>query len=491
MRVPLLGGAYEAKSIIANAQRCINLYQEANQPDAPVPITHYLTPGLDILTTGIAKTVRATYRTSTGDLYTVIGPNVYYVSPTWTLTLLGTILANSTPVSFADNGIVIVLVDGTVNGYCIDMTTRDFGTIGSLVGAFYGADKVDILDTFFIFNRPGTNQFYISLSEATFATLTGGTAFDALDIAAKIGYPDPLSSLIVMHREIWLVGELTTEIWYNSGAADFTFQQMPGSFIEQGSIAKYSLAAQDLSVYWLSQDKQGHIIVLKGNSYQAIRISTNAIENTFLEYSTVTDAIGFTYQQEGHTYYVLTFPTADATWVWDESTRLWHQRTWTDNNGTLHRHRANCTANAYNTNVVGDWQNGNLYSWDLNMYVDNVDGEGDNEDGSYPISRIRSFAHLIENGNRVTYRSFQADMEVGEDTDPAVSPVVALRWSDDRGRTYSNKVEQSLGNTGRYLTNVSWNRLGMARDRVFELSWSSNAVTALNGAFIEKYPAAS
>lgn len=47
-RIPLIGGAYQAKSIIANAQRCVNLYPEANpQSDQPPsPATHYPTPGL-------------------------------------------------------------------------------------------------------------------------------------------------------------------------------------------------------------------------------------------------------------------------------------------------------------------------------------------------------------------------------------------------------------------------------------------------------------
>lgn len=564
MRLPLLGGAYQARSIIANAQRCVNLYPEKNQGDAPVPVTQYLTPGLDLLIAGDGfSTVRCTYRSSKGELFEVIGTNVYYTDSTFTRHLLGTIAPGVTTVSMADNGLVIVLVDGSSNGYAIDMIAHTFGQIND--PSFYGADRADYIDTFFVFNRPGTNQWYISLSLVSYEMLTigsgailassilvpgtlytngtytnvaltggsgtgataniivlggaittvtivnkgqdyviedvlsatavslGGTGsgfvysvddvgggFDPLDIASKSAYPDNIVCVIVMHQEIWIIGTLTSEIWFNAGAADFAFQQMPQGIIEHGCIAKYSVATQDLSVYWLSQDKQGQTIVMRGAAYIANRISTHAIENEFSKYSIISDAIGFIYQQNGHAFYVLTFPTANKTWVFDQSTEEWHERAWTNNNGELNRHRANCAANAYNKIVVGDWQNGNLYTLNMNKYTD----------VGQPIVRIRSFPHMLNEGDRVSYKSFQADMSVGQDLLPE-DPQVYLRWSDNRGRSYSNPIAQTMGATGEYLINLQWQRLGLARDRVFELMWSIDADTALNGAFIDSQSAAS
>lgn len=504
--------------------------------------------------------IRCAYRATNGDLFVVMDNTVQYVDAQWNTTLLGTIDPGTSICSMADNSLCAVLVDGSSKGYAINLTGHAFGQINA-DPAFYGADRADFLDTFFTFNRPGTNQFYISLSNVTYATLTstygailtltldqggsgytngtytgvaltGGTgtgatvnlvisggsvtsatlnaagsgytlndplsasagigagtglemtaalvavAFDPLDIAAKTGFPDPIVSQIVMHREIWLIGSLTTEIWYDSGAADFTMERMPGVFVEQGCIAKYSVAKQDLSVYWLSQDYQGRAIVMRGSNYAAQRISTHAIENEFMGYSTLTDAIGFTYQEEGHTFYVLNFPTADKTWVWDEAAQLWHERAWCDANGTLHRHRAQVATYAYNTNVAGDHTNNNLYAYDNTAY----------DDAGSPIVRIKSFPHMVDDGNRVIYNRFIADMEVGTDTD-SDTPEVSLRWSDTRGASYGTAIEQSMGKTGEYLTSIQWRRLGMARDRVFELSWSAPVKTALNGAFVEFTPA--
>lgn len=478
-RIALNGGFYQSKSLIAAAQRCVNLYPEINPADAqsPVQVTTYLTPGLRLLAQGAGNRWRGLFRASNGDLYGVLGDKAYYIDSSWNLHLLGNVTVGlSTPVSMANNSGVLVIVDGSANGYVVDLATKAFGSISPT--NFYGADVVNYLDTYFIFNKSGSSFYYISLSAPSYAMLIGGTAFDPLDISGKGGYPDFIQSMCVMHRELWITGTLTTNVHYNSGAADFTFEQQPGAFMDHGCIARYSLARADLFTFWLSQDMQGQGIVLMGNaSYTATRISTHALEQEFATYERLDDAIGFTYQQEGHLLYVLTFPTADKTWVFDRATEIWHERGYTDNDGILHRVRYNCFSNAYNTLVVGDWENGNLYALDIESYTDN----------GQPISRIRSFPHIVNDGNRIYHSQFIADMQVGETPDfvSASPPLVSLRWSDDRGKSYGNRVEQSLGAAGQYLTSIQWQRLGYARDRIFELSWSAPVKTSLNGAWLQ------
>lgn len=483
MRVGLNGGFYQAKSLIAAAQRAVNLYGEANPSDAqsPVQVTHYLRPGLTRLADGFdvsdVSTTRCTYTASNGDLYEVINDTVYYVDSSWTRAVVGTISAGTNPVSMADNGLIAVLVDGTPNGYYITLDTRGMVTISD--EAFYGADRVDYLDTFFVFNRPNTNQMYISPSE-----WDGLEPFDLLDLAAKVGTSDNIATLIVNHREIWLFGtRFGTEVWYNSGAADFTFERMPGVFVNHGCAAKYSVCRQDVSTYWISRDEQGQAIIVESVNYEAKRISTHAIENELSKYETIDDAVGFIFQQEGHVFYQLSFPTADKTWAFDIATRLWHELTWTDDEGCEHRHRANCAAFAYGVNVCGDWEDGRLYKFDQAGYTDDGD----------LIIRRRGFPHLVNDGKRVFYLNFLADMQVGSGLGQFSDnpPVVNLRWSDTRGASWGNPIQGSMGSTGQYLTSIQFNQLGFARDRVFELFWSAPQATALNGAWVQTKIAAS
>ena len=504
MRVALKSGAYTARSVIASCQRSVNLYGEANPEDAPVPFTYYPTPGLRGLSTPpVEGRGRGLYRASNGVLYAVVGRTLYRVGADWAWTSVGTLTGPFTdPVGMADNQTTLFVTGGGGSGYTVELATNTFAAVSN--PAFYGSPRVDFADTYFVFSKPNTGQFYISDSNAT--------TFDALWFATKIGASDLLVTAAVVHREIWLLGERTSEVWINAGGANFPYEIMNGAFIQHGCAAAYSVAQMGDALFWLSEDQQGGRVVVKGQGYQSQRVSTHAIETAMAGYATVSDAVGFTYQQEGHQFYQLTFPTADKTWVLDTVSGQWHERMWLDSDGREHRHRAISHAYAYGENVVQDWETGELYAYDLNVYTDN----------GAPILRRRGFPHMGHDGGRVFYRQFLADMEVGRDEGstlsgaggPALAPdVVAdtglgpdvipvflgvdngmayvapsklyLRYSDTRGQTWSNPIEDDFGATGEFYKSIQFQRLGMARDRVFELFWSAPVRTALNGAFVD------
>jgi hypothetical protein len=484
-RLGLIGGCYQARSGIANDQRCVNYYPEINQKDAPVPLTFYQRPGLRVVAQGPVAPVRQTYRASNGNGYCCIGSGIYSISPTWQLTLLGQISADRVnPVSMIDNGIDMLIVDGSAFGWTVHLATNAFAAFVDPTGLFVGGDRADVIDTFILNNIPGTNDFI--------STLSNELAYDPLYIAGKSDYPDPLMALIVNRHEILLIGQLKTEVWYDAGNANFPFAELPGAYFEHGTCAKYSVASSDISVFMLSQDLQGAGMVMRVRGYECKRISTHAIEQIIQSYPTISDAIGYTYQQQGHLFYVLCFPSGDATWVYDDSTDLWHQRAWTDGNGQLHRHRSNCGAWINGTNVVGDWQNGALYAQDLTVFTDNVAGVA----GS--ISWIRGFPQILAganaqgqevpwDGRRMRHKRFAADIECGMAPVDATgkSASISLRWSDDRGKTWGNAVLQSLGAPGFYTTEAIWRSLGEGRYRVYELYHSVAGPAALNGAWID------
>lgn len=476
-RLALSGGFYVARSLIANAQRCVNLYPERNPADAPTPYTHYPTPGLVLRSAGRdGLPVRGVFRATNGELFCVEGSKFYYVDAEWNRYLLFE-FANSrtTPVSMQDNGSVLLVVDGSSQGWAVNLATHASGLVTSV--NFLGADFVKYVDTFFVLNQPGTRNFYWSLSNVTYSDLTGGSGFDGLDIAGKVGYPDFLASLIIMHAEIWLLGaQASTEVWYDAGA-DSQFQRVAGVFIEQGCIAPYSVAKNDLAIFWLGVNASGERTVFMGSGYQAKRISTPGLAATLASYASVSDAIGMTYTQEDHVFYLLTFPSANHTWVYDVSEGLWHERAWNDpESGEENRHRANCMTLAYGEIVVGDHSNGNLYSFDLDTYTDN----------GAAIVRRRGFPHVVgELGTLVEHLVFNLDLEGGWTTsDEPGDYTIMLHWSDDRGVTWGTPVELSLGAMGEYGHWQATYGLGVARDRVYEVFWSAPTKTALQGAWI-------
>ena len=463
-QLQLVQGAYEARSVIANAQRCINLYPEQNTKDAEVPYTHYCTPGLTLLAQGIVAEVRQLYTASNGLLFAVIGNVIYYVPDNFVLQELGTITSQSGLVSMYDNKFTLIILDGSTQGWSIDLASLQFDIFNP--SNFLGGNQIRYIDTFLVSS---------SLNGNIQASDSASTNYTALSLATMSGDADQLQILDVVHKEIWSFGYRTTEVWTNSGSFPFPFEPIPGVFLQHGCGALRSLAKWGLNIFWLSQDNNGQALVMQGTAYKADIISTPAIADAIGKYGKISDAIGFCYQQGSHIFYMLTFPEANATWCYDLSTQLWHERGYLDENGNLVRHRANCVAQAYNKTIVGDWQNGKLYQFDLNNYTD---------DGN-PILRLRSFPHILNDGDRVSYTNFMADIEVGTEIDPSIDPQLTLRWSDDRGVSFGNGLQQTLGRSGQYRTVPSWSRLGFARDRVFELSWTAAAATALNGAWIQ------
>lgn len=468
MKVPLSTGAYSTRSLIASAQRCVNLYPEKNPEDAPFPTTYYPTPGLRRRATTTYSVWRCLFTATNGKVFGVIGQKVVNVNADGTLTDVGLMLGGAlTPCYMADNGTSIVLVDGTVNGYTINIFTLEFAQI--VDDAFYGSDRVDYVDGYFLFNRPGTQQFYISLLNET--------TFDPLDFASKTGGPDLLVAVVATRRNVWLFGTATTEIWTNTGGAAFTFSRVSGTFIQFGCAAVHSLAQADGSIYWLSQTPQGTCMVMRTMNYDRQRVSNFATEAEFQTYSKVDDAIGWMEQFSGHFWYVLTFPTANKTWVFDVSANEWFERAGILANGEFTRHRANCYTFARNTHLVGDFENGNLYELSADQYTDDGD----------EIRRLRSFPHLLNDGKRVRYDQLQAQMQVGF-TGTGQEAEIRLRWSDTKGYSWNGTTSGTLGARGEYIHDIRFLKLGMARDRIFELSWTAAFPTALNGAFIQVTP---
>jgi hypothetical protein len=396
-----------AHSVVASAQRSVNLFSEP-VPEAqgePMPAAHYPTPGTRLLATIGTGPIRGIRQCTTGGVYLVSGDGVYAINVAdWTGTLLGTITPGlRTPVSMVDNGLDMLIVDGTASGWSVNLAANTFAPIVDPGGMFIGATRVDYLDTFFVLNKPNTPQFYWSGPLAV--------TFDTLDFANKQSYSDLLVTLIVAKREIWLLGERTSEVWYDAGPTDIgagssQFAQVQSVFIDHGIAAKYSVANYDNGIFWLTRDRQGQGFVIHGAGYQTKRISTYAIEAEIGGYVRIDDAIGFCYQLGGHTFYVITFPHADKTWSFDITTGLWHEWVWIDVNGNEHRHRSNCFWPVNSVPVVGDWQNGNIYALDRSVYTDN----------GGPIKRLRSYPHLVADGKRVFYRQFIADMETGTST---------------------------------------------------------------------------
>ena len=416
---------------------------------------------------------------------TVVNNGVYTIVP-------GT--PSQTTTSGNGTGLTLTLTFGTGTGgtgsyvvstsQTVSSTTiyaLNFSTMPSNDGPFQGGDLVDTVDNYFVYNRPGTQQFGASSPLSPISP--------ALSFSSKDGSPDNLVSLIVDHRVLYLLGEASSEVWVDSGLFPFAFQRIPGTSTQHGIAAKFSVARLGNSFAYVSKNIRGQGEIMMMNGYTPTRISTHAVEQTLVD-QIISDARAWTYQLEGHEVYVVSFPTLDLTWAYDIATGMWHKWLWVDNNNVFHRHRGNCHASFQNLNIVGDWENGQIYQLNPLEYTDS----------GQEIRRVRRAPHLISDYQRQYFSELQIHFQpgvglVGNTTASSqpnnavagtavaglavagvsslittgANPQAMLRWSDDGGSTWSNEHWSSIGVIGAYKNRAIWRRLGQSRDRIYEV----------------------
>lgn len=474
--VGFIGPSYEASSVNYENQRTVNLYPERGELGTGKEreiAALVSTPGLLKLATMGAGPVRGLYYSSKGRTFAVSGAGVYEVTTPTSPTLLATLTTSSGRVGMTDNGVDLVLVDGA-KGYHFTFATSTWAEITDPEFP-PGANVAQFLDQYIIVNEPGTGRFW-------FSAISDATDWNGLDFGSAEGAPDNLLTLLVDHRELWLFGDRTIEVFFNSGDADNPLQRMQGAFLEEGAIAG-TVAKIDNTLFYVALNDKGQGIVKRVQGNVPQRVSTHALEFAIAGYGDISAATAYTYQHRGHSFYVLNFPGADRTWVFDAAIGLWHERTYTPSDGSgMQRHRAECHVFDGTRHLVGDYANGNLYQFDDETYTD---------DGA-PITWMRRAPHISNEGRRLTIHSVQLELEsgVGLASGNGSDPQMMLRVSKDGGHTWGNERTAPMGKIGEYKRRAIWRRLGEARDWVFEVKSTAPVKQVWISAYLETEGAA-
>lgn len=443
--VPLFGLGNQGKSANVNAQKRVNLYAEVQTDQEKNILTLYPTPGLSTFVNFGLNPIRGIYERGEV-LYTVVGTTLYSVNNAGTTAVLGTLLASSSGrVYFSDNGTQIMLVDGTA-GYIYNVNTLAFVQITDV--DFPGGVTVTFLNGRFIVNKPSTGQFFIS-------SLYDGLTWDALDYATAESDPDNLVRVIADGGSLYLFGDKTTEIWGDSGAADFPMARIGSSAIEWGLAARASLCKYIDALIFLRKNRLGQIQVCIQSGLSAQEVSTPEMDYIFSQYTATSDATGFTYMVSGHPMYQINFPTANESWLYDGQSKSWSKVQY----GNSGRHRAEMQVQLVSKNYVTDYANGKLYRLQEGVYTD---------DGA---TIVREFVGRHQGiGNYINYSTMWLEMEagVGLNLGQGVAPKLMMQISRDGGHEWGAEVWRDIGAMGNYKARAVFNRLGRARDWLFK-----------------------
>jgi hypothetical protein len=455
-----IGPAYTGRSENYSSQRTVNYYLESGKGKAPGLLIG--TPGLTApwaTLTGGGMRGMLLFNVSTAIM--VCGTKVFALTTAGVSTQIGTIADDGRPVQMASNGVVIAIASANVL-YSVTPT----GTAETYIRS--DVSSVDFIDGYFTITETSSGRFYVSGQYAT--------TIDPLDFATAEGLPDNLLTHIVSRRQVYLYGTQSVEQWYNSGNSDFPLSRIDGAFVEIGIVAKDSLSELD-NPFWLGGDDKGAGAVWTMNSGTPQRISTPAIEYAIAQWPDMSDAEAFCYSQEGHSFYVLSSASGNETWVFDVATGEWHQRAYLHASGDLHRIRPRCHLYFGGKNLVGDWENGNVYEYDLDTYSDNGN----------PLPAIRACGIVQSNLDNQPVASLRLDIDagVGLTTGQGSDPQAMLRWSRDGGKLWSNALWRTMGRIGEYGRRCIWRRVGGGERMVFEVTITDPVKRNITGAYLE------
>jgi hypothetical protein len=450
-----VGGSYQSYSLVADNQRTINLFPELIESgNGRSKAVLYGTPGLSTLASVPEQPHRGIV-VQDSRCFVVAGGGFYEIAlQGGSVTRIGEV-AGSGPVSIASSGLsggqLAFVADGT--GYVFTLSSNTLATISA---AGFPADPLQIVErdgTFFVLTRTGRMQA---------SALLDATSWTASNFGTRSHASDSTRAWLWTREIVYLLGEFTSEGWYDAGTSGFPLAAANGYFLEMGIAARGSLALFNQQATWLAQDSHGGRYVVQAEGASPKKISTHAVDRALQSYARIDDAVGWAENHQGHEFYVLTSPSWPTTWVYDASTSLWHERCALVN-GSLTAARPITHAWTGSMHLVGDRSTGALYQQSVDLY----------DDAGSPLPAIRQ-SPIVADGDRMVWcdrLALIADTGLGISTDSSASPKVNLRWSDDSGKTWGNSLTANLGPLGAPRQRVEWRRLGGTRyGRVFEVS---------------------
>jgi hypothetical protein len=455
-----VGPTYKTRFGVADAERCVNLFPEIVEvPNGKNQLSLVPTPGATTFATSSNSHGRGIFHQD-GRGFTVIGGIFYEFTSAGILVDYGPVDVNNHPVTISSSGEIgqELLVTSGGSAYLFDLVANTFTRIADIDSAIAGA----YLDGFFLVLTEN--------SELKISAYADGTTWDPTQFRVRAIGSDKWVAMVVIHREIWLLGTKSYEVWYNAGAHPFPFLPIQGAYHTEGIAARASIAEFGTGVIWLAKGDKGGGVVMQATQYAPARVSNHAVEAAIQDYvragATIDDAIGTVHEMDGHEHYVLTFPDADATWTLDRSTGMWHERMYWDANNTRERAwRFTHHAFAFDKHLFCDLHGGNIYAVGMQHHSDVADAE---------IRRVRRFPHVAAAGRRIRYHQLGIDMAVGRglESGQGSNPLVMMRMSNNGAVTWGNEHTRSSGAIGKWKTRVEFNKLGQSDRRVFEIAMS-------------------
>lgn len=467
-----VGGMYQSQAVTADQELTVNFYVEHMEVEsATTKSALYPTPGVESVGSVATGSGRGHYFVN-GREFAVIGSAFLEIDQAGTITNRGTVAYDSNPATIScngDNGGQVFVTSGG-SGYIFTLSTNAFAVVASPPWATCTMGAM--LDDYFLALDSSQSRLYVS-------NLLDGTTWNSTQFAARSLAPDRWVAMKVLGRYIWLLGQQTSEIWYDAGTFPFPFAPYAVGLVPHGCAAPWSVRVAGNSLCWLQQTAGGGPKVVSASGFSPEEISTLPLQQLMSGYTVIDDAVGDSYTSQGHTFYLLTFQNQDITWAYDQNSQTWTQRgTWDPVADRYAAWRPRWHAYAYGVHRMLDSQTGTVWHMDSTL---------PNDANGNPVRRLRRAPGIEVQNARIYYSAFELDLEpgLGLANGQGSNPQVMMRMSNDGGKTWGTEQMRSAGAVGQYGKRVRWNRCGMARRRVFEVAMSDPIPWRVTGAYLD------
>ncbi len=442
--LPLIGPTYTNRSLPVNAQVTRGFYAEINSQGGEIVSLHPF-PGLKAFATGVGAS-RGAGRLS-NNLYVVMGNSLNKVGSTGVVTSIGTIDGSGRCVLAEDQSGNLIIATGEGKPYLYDGSTLTQGSDIDLPTA----STVTYINRRVVYDGVG--------GDISFSDLSDPLSVNSLNVIIAESKPDDMLAVYAYKQQLLAFGERSIQPMYNSGTGNPPYSFIVNATHEIGLGATHSIASNNNHLYFLGSD----LIVYKMSGLSLLPIGNPSIGQAIENYSDVTDAFGICFAIDNMNFYMLSFPSGNETWLFNETAGMWTNLAF----GTDGSHHLIASyEKIYNKHLVTDRRNGNVYELDFNTFTDN--GE--------TIQRQRDTISVNggtfgKPGSTVFMNWIRLEIESGTSLVTEESAII-MQYSDDNGRSWSSERWQYIGAQGEYRHKLVWYGLGMFKNRMFRFRMS-------------------
>lgn len=444
--IPLIGPTYTNRSLPVSAQVTRNFYVEVN-PQGQELVSFNPFPGLKPFSTGSG--INRGMGRLKNVLYTITSNTLFKISTDGTQTSIGTIEGTGRCSLDEDQAGNLIIATGVGKPYSYDGTTLTQGTDIDLPNA----STVTYINRRVVYD--GNN------GDIAFSDLSAPLVVNSANLIIAESKPDNMKAVFAYKQQVYGFGEETIQPMYNSGVGNPPYSFILNSTQEIGLDAIHSIGSNNRFAYFLGSD----LIVYQLSGLSINPIGNPAIGQEIAKYSKTDDAFGMCLTLDNQHFYLLSFPTGNQTWLFNEEAGVWTNLAFgTDGS----QHLISDYQFIYNKNLVADRLSGNIYELDFDTFTDN--GETIQHRRDTIAINGKTFGRA---GAKVFMDRIGIEIETGTSLVTAESQMI-MQYSDDNGRSWSSERFQNIGAQGEFLHKLDWFGMGDFYTRMFRFTMSDN-----------------